>query len=142
MTTHHVRINGHRVKLRFSDKARNKKTPARMKLTAERWLVSESRNRDVYGGEKHYVILADPETSGGEIIADLETIPRALERAQLMAAAPELLKTCDNALMTLRSLAEHPAFADQALEFNRGGFAYESCELLESVLAKAHGKAA
>lgn len=70
------------------------------------------------------------------------TKPECEANVRLIAAAPKLLEACEHTLDTLLSLAEHPAFADNAAEFNRGGYAYESCELLESAIAKAKGKAA
>ena len=55
------------------------------------WHVTTCKAPAVYGGEKHFAIIDDPDTGYGIIIADLETMPEAEANARLMAAAPELL---------------------------------------------------
>lgn len=61
--------------------------------------------------------------------------------ARLFADAPLLLGECKQALYTLRQLATHPAFADDAPEFNEGGIGKAMCDELEAVIARHHGKA-
>src|SRR3546814_12636072 len=50
--------------------------------TAGPWRVGESENPHVYGGQKHLVILSDPETTHGVVIADVETVPEAQANAR------------------------------------------------------------
>ena len=51
--------------------------------------------------------------------------------------APDLLAACKLALVALVDLSEHPAFADNAPEFNHGGAGYVATEVLKATLAKA-----
>jgi len=62
------------------------------------WHLTVSENPGVYGGEKHFAIIADHQTSNGQILADVETLPEAKANATLMAAAPELLNALENLL--------------------------------------------
>jgi hypothetical protein len=55
------------------------------------WHVTMSENASVYGGEKHFAVMSDRETGGGQIVADLETLKEAEANARLIAAAPEML---------------------------------------------------
>lgn len=51
-----------------------------------------------------------------------------------MSDAYDVLRTVH---ANLRELAEHPAFAGDAPEFNQGGIGYESCRLIEEVMRTA-----
>src|SRR5438067_2262202 len=64
-------------------------------FTKEPWLISESTNPAVYGGERHLVILSHPDDGTGKIIADLETLPEAKANAEVIARAPQLLQSLE-----------------------------------------------
>ena len=68
------------------------------------WHVTVSQNPDVYGGEEHFAIIADHQTSHGQILADVETLPGAKANATLIAACPELLLACKQALKVIDEL--------------------------------------
>ena len=59
--------------------------------------------------------------------------------ARLIAAAPDLLAAAEAARLTLAELAQHPAFAGDAPEFNKGGIGYEAGQKLCSVIKAAKG---
>ena len=54
-----------------------------------------------------------------------------------MVSFHECLTAIQRALDALQELAEHPAFADDAPEYNEGGIGYETCDTLRSVLDRA-----
>jgi len=97
------------------------------------WHVSESENAAVYNGEKHWAILPNPQTTHGQVIADIETIcPEADASARLIAAAPDLLQRLKDACYLLHDLC------DDANE-GRGIFQGEIA-LLEKAIAQAEGR--
>jgi len=51
-----------------------------------------------------------------------------------MSDRRELLIACGLAYDALLDLSDHPAFADDAPEFNKGGVGYEACTVLRKVL--------
>ena len=57
--------------------------------------------------------------------------------ARLIAAAPELLEACYQALAAMRDLAEQ---AGDVPEWNTGGDAYEACNAIRAAIARAEGK--
>ena len=57
--------------------------------------------------------------------------------ARLIAASPDLLRACYQALAAMRDLAEQ---AGDVPEWNTGGDAYEACNALRAAIAKAEGK--
>lgn len=68
------------------------------------WHVTVSQNLGVYGSEEHFAIIADHQTSHGQILADVETLPGAKANATLIAACPELLLACKQALKVIDEL--------------------------------------
>lgn len=53
----------------------------------------------------------------------------------------KLLAAAKAALSTLNGLAETPAFAGDAPEFNEGGDGYEVCQQLDAAITAAEGEA-
>lgn len=68
-----------------------------------------------------------------------ENVAEAEANAHLVAAAPLLLAACKWAREALRDLSEHPAFADDAPEFNEDGIAYYAAEVIKAAIAAAEG---
>lgn len=61
--------------------------------------------------------------------------------ACLIAAAPTMYEALTACWEALRELAKHPAFEDDAPEFNEGGVGYEAAEVARAAIADAQGGA-
>ncbi len=120
-------------------------SPPSPAFTRGPWIVSESQNPGVYGGEKHFAVLSHPELNTGAVVCDVETIPDAAEQranADLIASAPGLLGALQETLRALVALSRHPTFADAAPEFNAGGVGHEAIARGREAIAEAIGRVA
>ena len=62
-----------------------------------------------------------------------------LELQTILRTHADLLAAAEAARLTLAELAQHPAFAGDAPEFNKGGIGYEAGQKLCSVIKAAKG---
>ena len=62
-----------------------------------------------------------------------------LANARLIAAAPEMAEALQMLVLVLADLAKHPAFEDDAPEFNDGGDAREAMKQARAILARING---
>ena len=85
----------------------------------------------MYNGEKHWAVLPNPETTHGQLIADIETLDEAEANAHLISAAPVLLQAAKKALRILSEI-------QCDLEDDKGEG--KCIELLDEAIAQAEGR--
>lgn len=89
------------------------------------------------------IVGQDPDALFGRTIAiipglgsDDKTDKISEANGNLLLLAPQMMEELENCALVLSDLAKHPAFADDAPEFNAGGIGYETKKSIRALLAQ------